>query len=52
MNMQETSELLREASRTLSSLYLQTGHSGWQHQAHIVSMHHGQDTNGACGYTP
>lgn len=33
-------------------VYLQAGHSGWQHKSHVVSVHHGEDTNGPGGDSP
>lgn len=26
--------------------YLQAGHSGWEHESHVVSVDHGEDTDG------
>lgn len=52
VNMWETSEVLTEAWPSQHNWYLQTSHSGWQNQAHVVSMHHSEYSNGACCYTP
>lgn len=33
-------------------VYLQTGHSGWQYESHVVSVDHGEDTDGPCCDAP
>lgn len=36
----------------MSCVYLKAGHSGWQHQPPVVSVHHGEDADGPGGKAP